>query len=52
MPEIGCFIHMGGCQNENEALFLRFLARLPVDVVILVRTGMYHASLRIRCCMN
>ena len=35
MPEIGCFIHMGGCQNENEALFLRFLARLPVDVVIL-----------------
>ena len=24
MPEIGCFIHMGGCQNENEALFLRF----------------------------
>lgn len=36
MPEIGIFIYMGGCQNENEAMFLRFLARLPLDVVIFV----------------
>ena len=35
MPEIGCFIHMGGCKNEGEALFLRFLSLLPVDVLIL-----------------
>ena len=35
MPEIGCFIHFGGCGSENEALFLKFLARLPVDVLIL-----------------
>ncbi|WP_295154310.1 YceG family protein [uncultured Ruminococcus sp.] len=36
MPEIACFIYMGGCRNENEAMFMRFLARLPVDVLILV----------------
>lgn len=35
MPDISCFIHMGSCQNENEELFLRFLARIPVDVLIL-----------------
>lgn len=34
-PEIGCFIKMGGCENENEVLFLRFLSRLPVDVLVL-----------------
>ena len=35
MPEISCFIQMGGCRGEDDALFLRFLARLPVDVLIL-----------------
>lgn len=35
ISETGCFIHMGGCRDENEALFLRFLSRLPVDVLIL-----------------
>lgn len=35
-PQIGCVICLGGCQDENEALFLRFLARLPVDVLILI----------------
>ena len=35
MPKIGCFIYLGGCRNENEALFVRMLARLPVDVLIL-----------------
>ncbi len=33
--DIACFFHMGGCQNDNEALFCRFLARLPVDVLLL-----------------
>ncbi|MEY8389757.1 YceG family protein [Lachnospiraceae bacterium 45-W7] len=36
LPEIACFIYLGGCKDENEAMFFRFLARLPVDVVILV----------------
>lgn len=35
-PEIGCFVHMGSCKNENEVLFLKVLARLPMDVLILV----------------
>ncbi len=35
-PETACFIYLGGCRDENEAMFLRFLARLPVDVLILV----------------
>lgn len=31
----GCFIYLGGCRSDNEAFFLRFLGRLPVDVLIL-----------------
>lgn len=34
-PEVACFIYLGGCKNENECMFLRFLARLPVDVLVL-----------------
>lgn len=45
MPDISCFIHMGPCQDENEALFLRMLARLPVDVLIL------NPNLNTRCCL-
>lgn len=33
--DTACFFHMGGCRNNNEALFCRFLARLPVDVLLL-----------------
>ncbi len=36
LPEISLCIYFGGCKNGNEALFMRFLARLPVDVLILV----------------
>ena len=41
MPEISCFFYMTAQVTENEALFLRMLARLPVDVLILnpQRTG-------------
>ena len=35
MPQISCFILMGGCKSETEALFLKILARLPIDVLIL-----------------
>lgn len=35
MPDVSCFVHMGSCKNENETLFLRILARLPVDVLVL-----------------
>lgn len=34
-PDIACFIDMGGCKDENEAFFLKLLARMPVDVLIL-----------------
>ena len=34
MPQVSCLIHMGECVSEAECLFLRLLARLPVDVVI------------------
>lgn len=46
MPEIGCFIYMGGCKNKNEAMFLKFLARLPVDVLILC------PDLNTKCCLE
>lgn len=46
MPQVGCFIHMGGCRDGREALFLRFLAKLPVDVLIL------NPDLGKRCCLQ
>lgn len=33
---LGCFIYLGGCKNETESIFVKFLAKLPVDVLILV----------------
>lgn len=33
-PDIPVFFYLGGCRNENEAMFCRFLSKLPVDVVI------------------
>lgn len=46
MPEVGCFIHMGPCKDENEPLFLRILARMPVDVLIL------NPNLNAACCVK
>ncbi len=43
---IGCFIYMGGCNNENETLFLRMLSRLPVDVLVL------KPDLKKVCCLK
>ena len=33
--QIGCLIYMGGVRNEREALFLRFLSKLPTDILVL-----------------
>lgn len=44
--EISCFFYMGGCKNDNEAMFCRFLARLPVDVII------FNPNLNQSCCMD
>ena len=46
MPEISCFIYMGICKNDNEALLMKYLSRLPVDVVIL------NPSLNASCCLK
>ncbi|MCI8484341.1 MAG: hypothetical protein HFH41_08380 [Lachnospiraceae bacterium] len=46
MPQIGCLIYLGGCKNENEAMFLRFLARLPIDILIL------NPNLNMTCCLK
>jgi len=46
LPDIPCFIYMGGCQNDNEALFIKFLARLPVDVLVL------NPCLDKKCCLE
>lgn len=35
-----------GCRNDNEALFFRFLSRLPVDVLI------FHPNLNQACCLE
>lgn len=36
LPNLSCFIYLGGCKNDSESLFLKLLSRLPVDVLILV----------------
>ncbi|GFI23199.1 hypothetical protein IMSAGC011_01984 [Lachnospiraceae bacterium] len=46
MPEVSCFIHMGPCRDESEAMFLQFLARIPVDVLVLV------PDLSAKCCLE
>lgn len=46
MPDIACFIHMGGCGNETEAMFIKMLARLPVDILIL------NPNLNLKCCLS
>lgn len=35
IKDISCFIYMGACQNDIEALFIKLLARLPLDILIL-----------------
>ncbi len=45
-PQTGCFVYLGGCKNDNEAFFLRFLSRVPVDVVILA------PDLNRKCCLQ
>lgn len=44
--DIGCFILFGGCKDNNEAMFMRFLARLPVDILILC------PNLNEKCCLE
>lgn len=46
MPEISCFFYMGGCKNDNESMFCRFIARLPVDVLI------FNPNLNQKCCLE
>lgn len=36
MPEVSVFILFGKCSTDNEALFLRMLSKLPVDVLVLL----------------
>ena len=35
-PQVGVFLLFGACSGDNEALFLRLLAKLPVDVLVLL----------------
>lgn len=46
MPDVSCFIYMGGCRDTDEEIFLKMLARLPVDVLILV------PDFAKRCCLT
>lgn len=45
-PDIACFIYLGGCRNDNEAAFMKLLARIPVDVLILC------PNLNAKCCLT
>lgn len=41
-----CFLFLGACDSANEALFFRFLARLPVDVIL------FHPDTSKPCCVT
>ncbi len=45
-PEIASFIYLGGCRDENESMFLKFLSKLPIDVLIL------NPDLNKKCCLE
>ncbi|MBQ5383801.1 MAG: hypothetical protein IIU46_05020, partial [Treponema sp.] len=45
-PDVGVFVYFGGCKNDNESNFLRMLARIPVDVLILC------PNLNVKCCLS
>lgn len=45
MPDVSCLLYLGGCRNEKEALFFRFLSRLPVDILILTPDSGQHCLL-------
>lgn len=45
-PQIACFILLGGCNTDNEALFVRMLSHLPTDVLIL------NSNLNHKCCLE
>lgn len=34
-PMVGCFVHLGGLRSGKEAMFVKLLSRLPLDVVLL-----------------
>lgn len=46
MPDISCFIYLGGCKDDNEAMFLKLLSKLPTDVLIL------NPNLNTKCCLQ
>ncbi len=46
MPQTAAFLLMGGCRNDNESAFCRFLARLPVDLII------FNPDLSQKCCLQ
>lgn len=46
IPEIACFFYMGGCRDDRESLFCKFLSKLPVDVLI------FSPDLNQKCCLK
>lgn len=46
MPDVSCFIYLGGCRDENETLFCKYLSKLPVDILIL------NPDLNRSCCLT
>ncbi len=45
-PGTACFIYSGRCRDANEAAFVKFLARLPVDVLVL------NSDREQKCCLE
>ena len=44
--QVGCFILLGYCEGGTEAMFVKMLSRIPVDVLLL------NPSLQKKCCLE
>lgn len=46
MPNVAQILYLGSVRDDREALFLQFMARLPVDVLILIPNAEGSCTLR------
>lgn len=49
-PEVAVFLQFGRCASDTGALFLQLLARLPVDVLLLLPNLNEGSALHTRIC--
>ncbi len=44
--DTACFVYLGGCKDCSESLFIKFLSKLPVDILILCPSQLHKCVLK------